>query len=166
MGVSEDGGDCIFNGYPPLSLWQTCQASIVCDGEFPGVCALFTGSCRPTFCEAVGTSSLTSGIRRSVGSRAGTITPIDHGQEGRILKVPVTQPCSRPLFSSKSFPFFFFVYLGGEKSLNGTVPPCRGISVCERPDAARACTGSHLFPKRRIPAVSHAHVSIPIDTPR
>lgn len=115
-GARRGGGGCIFNGYPPLSLWQTCQASIVCDGEFPGVCALFTGSCRPTFCEAVGTSSLTSGIRRSVGSRAGTITPIDHGQEGRILKVPVTQPCSRPLFSSKSFPFFFFFLFTWGKS--------------------------------------------------
>lgn len=55
---------------------QTCQASNVADCEFPGVCALFTGSCRATFCGAVGAS----GVHWSSGSHTGTITPIDHGK--------------------------------------------------------------------------------------
>ena len=45
----------ILMGISLLSVWQTCQASDVGNCEFPGVCALFTGSCRPTFCGAVGT---------------------------------------------------------------------------------------------------------------
>lgn len=44
-------------GLSRLSVWQTCQASNVADCEFPGVCALFTGSCRPTFRGAVGNPS-------------------------------------------------------------------------------------------------------------
>lgn len=35
-------------------MLQTCQASNAGDNKFPGVCALFTGCCLPTFCEAVG----------------------------------------------------------------------------------------------------------------
>lgn len=50
-------------GISILSVWQTCQASNVGDCEFPGVCALFTGSCCPTFCGAVGTLP---DIRRSL----------------------------------------------------------------------------------------------------
>lgn len=46
---------------------------------------------------------LTSGIRWSVGSHTGMITPIDHEKKGRILKVSVTHPCVHPLFSSKFF---------------------------------------------------------------
>lgn len=45
---------------------QTCQDSNGDDCEFPGVCALFTGSCRPTFCEAVGALP---DIRRSLERR-------------------------------------------------------------------------------------------------
>lgn len=57
VGGFEGGGSAhnILMGISPLSVWQTCQASDVGNFEFPGVCALFTGSCRPTFCGAVGT---------------------------------------------------------------------------------------------------------------
>lgn len=67
MGSWEGGlAHGILMGISLLSGWQSCQASNVADGEFPGVCALFTGSCRPTFCEAVGTLP---DIRRSSEQR-------------------------------------------------------------------------------------------------
>lgn len=119
------GESCIFNGYSLLSPWQTCQASIVCDGEFPGVCALFTGSCRPTFCEAVGTlPDIRNSLERRQSHRYDH-TDWSREKKGRILKVSVTHPCVHPLFSSQ----FFFVYPGKSRlsvhSLNGTVPPDR-----------------------------------------
>lgn len=58
--------DSLLMGISILSVWQTCQVSNVGDCEFPGVCALFTGSCRPTFCGAVGTLP---DIRRSLEQR-------------------------------------------------------------------------------------------------
>lgn len=63
-GVGGKGSaDSLLMGISILSVWQTCQASNVGDCEFPGVCALFTGSCRPTFCGPVGTLP---DIRRSL----------------------------------------------------------------------------------------------------
>lgn len=119
---------CIFNGHPLLSLWKTCQASIVCDGEFPGVCALFTGSCRPTFCEAVATSSW-----HPESARVSAVTQVrSHrlitGEKGRILKVPVTPQCTRPFVFLQIFSFFFL--FTWEKSLNETeTPPCRDATI-------------------------------------
>lgn len=49
-----------------LTVLQSCQASNVGDCEFPGVCALFTDSCRPTFRGAVCTLP---DIRRSLERR-------------------------------------------------------------------------------------------------
>lgn len=58
--------------------------------EFPDVCALFTDSGCPTFCGAVGALPWHPAFVGESGRHAGTITPIDHGEKGRILKVSVT----------------------------------------------------------------------------